>query len=575
MPILKKNMNSIIVLLVLVGTSVESFSTVPPIKGATTTTTTATTLFESVDPTTDQHEGTNFWGSPRNEREIIDFVSDAVFDNEEVASNNSQQPNVQDQWVEVISAEPPLVIVHGFLEHKYCDQIVDATLGPSTISSDDSSSTTSAKHQLKRSTMGAEQEECDHRTSSTAWLHEDRCPLPLRTFATRTAALSGLPPTNMENLQVVRYQPGEEFQLHTDHLDSFNEFDCGGRLCTCLVYLNGSEQSMEASETHTDDNMMGHNIIADREETTFTGGETRFPEFQAAIPPKKGSALFFWNTLERPGSEDYNKNMFLNVDRKLRHAGLPVLSGEKWVANRWIHPRMFGAGLRYDYLTKRIRDDGASEWLYHKLSYIPGGTTGDESGRCIPREGILRIFRSHCSTTCNNATSEYRSNLQNDQYSGTNRQDSRPDYYYQAHRESPECIEFVLPRPLKYNSTVHFVNEVEYDEKPRLVNKFTACIGDINGVQSSHTEEKSKEGQWNLGYHEIVSVREMTTTSCRSRPPMNGHGEDTTSFLRACGARPSDDPRWIRFGHLIGTDFCRMFLKKSLLPMLGPRPTRT
>jgi len=185
--------------------------------------------------------------------------------------------------------------------------------------------------------MGAEQEETDHRTSSTAWIREDRCPLPLRTFASRASSLSGLPPGNMENLQVVRYQPGEEFQLHTDHLDSFNEFDCGGRLCTCLVYLNDSEESATKGSSR---------MTEGGEDATFTGGETEFPEFDAAIPPTKGSALFFWNTLERPGSKGYERDMFLNVDLKLRHAGLPVLSGEKWVANRWIHPRNFGAGVR-------------------------------------------------------------------------------------------------------------------------------------------------------------------------------------------------------------------------------------
>ena len=103
------------------------------------------------------------------------------------------------------------------MEHSHCDKIVDATIGPSS----DSRAASEGKHQLRRSTMGAEQEESGHRTSSTAWLHEDRCPLPLRTFATRAAALCGLPPRNMENLQVVRYEPGEEFQLHTDHLDRY------------------------------------------------------------------------------------------------------------------------------------------------------------------------------------------------------------------------------------------------------------------------------------------------------------------------------------------------------------------
>ena len=103
-----------------------------------------------------------------------------------------------------------------------------------------------------------------------------------------------------------------------------------------MVYLNDSEQSAN------DDNR----LAPQEDEATFAGGETRFPEFNAKVRPTKGSALFFWNTLERPGCEDYCKDMFLNVDMKLRHAGLPVLSGEKWVANRWIHPRDFGAGVR-------------------------------------------------------------------------------------------------------------------------------------------------------------------------------------------------------------------------------------
>ena len=93
---------------------------------------------------------------------------------------------------------------------------------------------------------------------------------------------------------------------------SFNEFDCGGRLCTCLVYLNDSEQSLTEAEEQS---------MTENGDHSFTGGETMFPEFHAAIHPKKGSALFFFNTLERPGSMNYNADMFLNVDRKLRHAG--------------------------------------------------------------------------------------------------------------------------------------------------------------------------------------------------------------------------------------------------------------
>lgn len=137
---------------------------------------------------------------PRSSEEIVDFISDKVF-----CSNDDSEPQTTNQWVEVISAEPPLIVIHGFLEDSYCDEIIDAT--------------TRDQHELQRSTIGADKETSDHRTSQQVWLHEEHCTTPLRTFAERTSALSGLPPKNMENLQVVRYQPGEEFQLHTDHLE--------------------------------------------------------------------------------------------------------------------------------------------------------------------------------------------------------------------------------------------------------------------------------------------------------------------------------------------------------------------
>jgi hypothetical protein len=132
---------------------------------------------------------------------------------------------------------------------------------------------------------------------------------------------------------------------------SFNEFDCGGRSCTLLVYLNDSSDSSENIEISSSSSAMVKvvcdvDVTAPKTIPTFTGGQTMFPEFHTSITPTKGSALFFFNVLERPGSINYNVNMFLNVDKKLRHAGLPVLTGEKWIANRWIHPRNFGAGVR-------------------------------------------------------------------------------------------------------------------------------------------------------------------------------------------------------------------------------------
>ena len=277
----------------------------------------------------------NFWGEPRSESEIIDFISEAVFNgvsHYDAASNalNDDAPTV-DQYsrrIEVISEEPPLVIVHEFLSPEHCDDIMDAVTGPEEAYDTGEN----AKNQLKRSTMGAEQDESQQRTSSTAWVHPEHCPEPLGAFSERVSNLSGLPTENMENLQVVRYQPGQEFQLHTDHLDVFNSMDCGGRLATCLMYLNDSEDTVVGNSNNEDDE-------------TFTGGETYFHEFDRAVSPRKGSALFWWNTIERPGSEGFDENMFLNVDLRLRHAGLPVLTGEKWVCNKWMHPLPFPSGV--------------------------------------------------------------------------------------------------------------------------------------------------------------------------------------------------------------------------------------
>lgn len=72
------------------------------------TTTTISVAQGGIDTATD------FWGRPRSREEIVDFVSDAVFNNEyDVVSsaydgNTSPSIKEQNRWVEVISAEPPV-----------------------------------------------------------------------------------------------------------------------------------------------------------------------------------------------------------------------------------------------------------------------------------------------------------------------------------------------------------------------------------------------------------------------------------------------------------------------------------
>ena len=75
-------------------------------------------------------------------------------------------------------------------------------------------------------------------------------------------------------------------------------------------------------------------------------------------------------------------------------------------------------------------------------------------------------------------------------------------------------------------------------------------------------------------YHEIVSVASFRTCKLGSRPALGGCSEDSSDFLTTMRAKPTSDPRWMRFCHLVGNDNVREYLRKSLLPLIGPRPSR-
>ena len=113
----------------------------------------------------------------------------------------------------------------------------------------------------------------------------------------------GLPKTNSEFLQVLRYRPGEEYRLHVDY---FNESgagshqsmaDGGQRAQTVLTYLNDN----------------------------YSGGSTHFPKLQLDFKGHRGDMLHFHN-LDAEGLGH----------RDTLHAGLPVIQGEKWLLSQWI-----------------------------------------------------------------------------------------------------------------------------------------------------------------------------------------------------------------------------------------------
>jgi len=145
------------------------------------------------------------------------------------------------------------------------------------------------------------------RNSQQNWL--PKTDTVIREIFDRASRTFNLPIENAEDLQVVRYKPGQYYNEHHDsccdnnkHCQSFIKKG-GQRILTILIYLN-------------DD---------------FEDGQTYFKNLNQKFKVKPGGAIVFY-----PLASDSNK-----CHPKALHAGLPVSSGEKWIANLWFRERKF------------------------------------------------------------------------------------------------------------------------------------------------------------------------------------------------------------------------------------------
>ncbi|XP_019952957.1 prolyl 4-hydroxylase subunit alpha-2 isoform X2 [Paralichthys olivaceus] len=144
----------------------------------------------------------------------------------------------------------------------------------------------------------------NYRVSKSAWLEEEDDPVIFRVNQ-RIQDITGLAVDTAELLQVANYGVGGQYEPHydfsrKDEPDAFKRLGTGNRVATFLNYMSDVE----------------------------AGGATVFPDFGAAIRPRKGTAVFWYN-LFKSGEGDY----------RTRHAACPVLVGSKWVSNKWIHER--------------------------------------------------------------------------------------------------------------------------------------------------------------------------------------------------------------------------------------------
>ena len=178
-------------------------------------------------------------------------------------------------------------IFENFLTHEECDYIIEK-----------------AKPNMKRSiVMGNTGDEVQsYRTSTQLFIDQKKDP-KLLDIAKRMSNVTGKPVKNQENMQVLKYEPGQQYKEHYDACGEnspycISDSKMGGkRWNTLFIYLNDVD----------------------------SGGETYFPKLDLKVKPRKGRALLFYNL-----EEDLWTQHHLSM-----HAGLPLVKGEKWAMNVW------------------------------------------------------------------------------------------------------------------------------------------------------------------------------------------------------------------------------------------------
>jgi len=186
---------------------------------------------------------------------------------------------------ELLSERPNVRCIRGFFSAAECDflvQVAEPWLTPSVVVDPHSG-------QLVQNPV---------RTSDAMafpWIAESPA---VHALNRRIAAVTGTTAAQGEPLQVLRYRSGQQYRPHLDGVAG----EANQRILTALVYLNDG----------------------------YAGGETQFVRTGLTFSGGKGDALIFANAFP-DGS----------CDAQALHAGLPVLSGEKYLASRWIRARPF------------------------------------------------------------------------------------------------------------------------------------------------------------------------------------------------------------------------------------------
>lgn len=215
-------------------------------------------------------------------------------------SRPSLQAESRRLWIETISSEPRIFLIHNLITREECEHLIqlgqEKGLQPALI-------TPYGTHTLVESST---------RTNKQAWLDFGQDSIVTR-IEQNLADITRTQPEHGENLQILHYNTTQQFQKHHDYFDPATDppenFEKGGnRLATAIIYLRGADE----------------------------GGETSFVRLGMKVAASAGDAVLFYNLRHKCDGTRPDC-----VDKLTEHAGMPPTKGEKWVATKWIHERPY------------------------------------------------------------------------------------------------------------------------------------------------------------------------------------------------------------------------------------------
>lgn len=211
-----------------------------------------------------------------------------------------------------LSWSPRAFLYQNFLTEDECEHLI--ALG---------------EKKLERSTVvgskGKEGDVHSARTSFGTFITRRLTPT-LSAVEDRVAEYSGIPWRHQEQLQLLRYEKGQEYVAHHDGIVSKGNGE--KRIATVLMFLREPEFG---GETHFPD---ATPLPATRSE--FLGSRAKLSDCGwnegrgFSVIPRKGDAILFFSHHINGTSDD-----------AANHASCPTLRGIKYTATKWIHEKEF------------------------------------------------------------------------------------------------------------------------------------------------------------------------------------------------------------------------------------------